>query len=238
MKALIDTGASRSLLRSDVLGYVQKASHLRTVLQKGPCLQTLSGHKLDILGITEVPVAQVGNITVHIVHNMRHELILGTDSLSQDSIIDYRRKILTWRGRDWPITFRDGSGAAGIDETVIDTGYAAIDDVIQAYSDSFSYDGERTGKCTIRPISIETEGPPVYQKPYRIPLNKRALIDQELDRLLSEGIIRPSNSPWASPIAIVPKKSGEIRLVADLRQVNNVTKKDRYPLPNIQDNYI
>lgn len=50
---------------------------------------------------------------------------------------------------------------------------------------------------------------------------------------LGRGIIRPSNSPWASPIVIVPKKDGSLRLCIDYRGVNSVTTKDAFPLPNI-----
>ena len=48
-------------------------------------------------------------------------------------------------------------------------------------------------------------------------------------------MIRPSPSPWASPVTPAPKRDGSIWFCVDLRRVNDVTKKDRYPLPLIQD---
>ena len=45
----------------------------------------------------------------------------------------------------------------------------------------------------------------------------------------------PSKSPWASPILIVKKKDGSNRVVIDYRKLNNITKKDSYPLPHIDD---
>ena len=58
--------------------------------------------------------------------------------------------------------------------------------------------------------------------------------------MLDEGIIRHSQSPWSSPIWIVPKKADasgkrKWRIVCDLRKVNEKTIDDRYPLPNIND---
>lgn len=49
------------------------------------------------------------------------------------------------------------------------------------------------------------------------------------------GICRPSKSPWASPLHVVPKKGGEIRPCGDYRQLNSITKPDRYPIPRVQD---
>ena len=53
--------------------------------------------------------------------------------------------------------------------------------------------------------------------------------------MLDEGIIRPSTSPWASPIHLVPKKCGDLRFCVDYRKLNSVTIKDSYLLPLIQD---
>jgi hypothetical protein len=52
---------------------------------------------------------------------------------------------------------------------------------------------------------------------------------------MDKGYIRPSVSPWGAPVLFVKKKDGTLRLCIDYRQLNNVTIKNKYPLPGIDD---
>ena len=53
--------------------------------------------------------------------------------------------------------------------------------------------------------------------------------------MLQKGYIRPSSSPWGSPAIFVDKKDGSLRMCVDYRQLNDVTIKNKYPLPRIDD---
>ncbi len=53
--------------------------------------------------------------------------------------------------------------------------------------------------------------------------------------MCTQGVIEPSASPWASPIVLVRKKNGETRFCVKYRRLNEVTHKDSYPLPSIDD---
>ena len=64
---------------------------------------------------------------------------------------------------------------------------------------------------------------------------KRQIISEQIDEMLAQNIIRPSSSPWCSPITLVPKSSGEYRFCVNYRKLNSVTVKDSFPLPLIQD---
>lgn len=85
-----------------------------------------------------------------------------------------------------------------------------------------------------------TTSNPVYSKSYPYPLALKGEVEKQIKELLGNGIIRPSKSPYNSPIWVVPKKmdaSGEkkYRLVIDYRKLNSVTIPDKYPIPEISE---
>lgn len=87
---------------------------------------------------------------------------------------------------------------------------------------------------------ITNDDLPIYTKSYRYPYVHKEEVQTQIQKLLEQGIIRPSYSPWSSPIWIVPKKldsSGKQkwRMVIDYRKLNEKTIDDRYPLPNITE---
>lgn len=81
---------------------------------------------------------------------------------------------------------------------------------------------------------------PVYTKSYRYPFCHKEEVQRQIMKMLEQGIVRHSSSPWSSPVWVVPKKldaSGQRkwRLVIDYRKLNEKTLDDRYPIPNITD---
>ena len=92
------------------------------------------------------------------------------------------------------------------------------------------------GKVKIVEHKIDIgEAKPIRQQQYRVPIVKKEIIDMEVEKKLVKEIIRPSVSPWSSPIVLVTKPDGSARFCIDYRKVNSVTKKDAYPLPGIDD---
>lgn len=82
---------------------------------------------------------------------------------------------------------------------------------------------------------IETTGPPLYCKARPIPPHRYAAVKHEFQVMMEQGLCRPSKSPWASALHIVPKKNGDIRVCGDYRRLNSVTTPDRYPVPRLKD---
>ena len=76
---------------------------------------------------------------------------------------------------------------------------------------------------------------PVNQRYRRIPPNQFEEVKEHLQVLMERGVIRPSQSDYASPIVLVCKKSGALRLCVDYRCLNAKTRKDAYPLPRIDE---
>lgn len=112
----------------------------------------------------------------------------------------------------------------------------AVTNLIGRYQDIFQVDGGTGGRTTIVRHQIDTgNAKPIRQAPRRLPLAKRAEAEQIIQDMERDGVIEPSSSPWASPVVLVKKKDGTTRFCVDYRQLNNVTKKDSYPLPRIDD---
>jgi hypothetical protein len=76
---------------------------------------------------------------------------------------------------------------------------------------------------------------PIFKKPYRMAANQLAELKEQLQELLDKEYIRPSASPWGTPVIFVPKKGGTQRMCVDYRSLNEVTIKNKYPLPKIDD---
>jgi len=72
-------------------------------------------------------------------------------------------------------------------------------------------------------------------QPDRTSLFTRQIIADKINNMLKLQVIEPSHSAWASPVVIVPKKNGKARSCVDYRRLNNIKKKDAYPLPRMED---
>ncbi|CAH2216929.1 jg27676, partial [Pararge aegeria aegeria] len=83
-------------------------------------------------------------------------------------------------------------------------------------------------------IELEDSEPVVY-RPYRMSYSERCQVRDMVQEMIESGIVRESSSPYASPVVLVKKKTGDKRLCVDYRALNRKTKKDHYPLPRIED---
>ena len=110
-----------------------------------------------------------------------------------------------------------------------------LNELFREFSDVFSREKDDLENTLLLEHAIETHGPPLRQPcRWQIPAVRREEMAQ-VQHMLSSNVIRPSNSPWASPVVMVRKKDGTLRFCMDFRQLNAATVKDAHPLPRIDD---
>ena len=104
------------------------------------------------------------------------------------------------------------------------------------YQDVFALNDEDMGFTDAVEHNIDIDGSkPIKQRMRRLPQNMAEEADKQVDDMLKRGVIEKSNSPWASGVVLVKKKDGSFRFCVDYRALNNVTVKDAYPLPKIDE---
>lgn len=116
-----------------------------------------------------------------------------------------------------------------------------ITKLITESQDRFHIPGEKlTATSTLQHRIPTTDDRPINTRQYRFPQIHKEEINRQIEELLEGGIVKPSQSPYNTPIWIVPKKEDSKgnkrwRMVLDFRSLNNKTIGDAYPLPNIVD---
>lgn len=103
-----------------------------------------------------------------------------------------------------------------------------INTLLQDYKDLFRC---TPGVTNLSHHHIPITGNPIRIPPRRIPAHYKKEVEEQIQQMLNKGVIQESSSPWMAPAVFVRKKSGEIRLCVDYRELNKKTQKDAYPLP-------
>ena len=234
VEALVDTGASRTLCSGELFARICKRTGRIGVLQPTEPLVAITGHRLDVAGRTEVGLGASHKLKVVVVRGLEQDLVLGDDSLRRlRGRVDYTSDCVILGEIKYPFIGTE-SAAEGCDTCPVANFENSI---IQSNRDIFYEEGHPPGFLkNATPMTIITHSEPIAQRPYRAPLTKWHIIEREVEGMLADGIIRPSSSPWSSPVIVIPKTgTDEYRFVIDYRGLNAVTEKDRYPLPHIQD---
>ncbi|CAM4598209.1 unnamed protein product [Lepidochelys olivacea] len=140
---------------------------------------------------------------------------------------------------EWPEgVYYEGKCAGGVEEVNLSMTLGRmqrqqIQELCTSYAPTFS----ATPGLTERAYhSIDTgNAHPIRVQPYRVSPQAKTAIEREIQDMLQMGVIRPSESAWASPVVLVPKPDGEIRFCVDYRKLNAVTRPDNYPMPRTDE---
>ena len=135
---------------------------------------------------------------------------------------------------DWKEGQGDGKGGGPtIGERLSSNQREELQQVLEEFADVLQDEPGRTNLIEHR---IEADGArPVRQSPYRIPYSYREMVQEEMKEMEEKGVIEESTSEWASPMVLVGKKDGSMRLCVDFRRLNEVTPMDAYPMPRVDE---
>jgi len=229
VRVLLDTGASVNVVSSQ--HFLKKGEKLTPTSK---ILTTAGGKQLDVLGVKEVHLqlgGNVGRIKVYVVRGLVQQCILGVEGLQALDIC------LSFGNKEEALV---GKQKLEVSEVSVDTGdltaqqKCELKGLIEEFSDLFEKVVPGSAKGVEHEIHLETSDP-VLKKMYRMPLVRQEIVKQNVDKMLNEGVIRESSSPYSAPVVLVTKKDGTQRFCVDYRELNKVTKKDKFPLPRIDD---
>ncbi|GBN57088.1 Transposon Ty3-I Gag-Pol polyprotein [Araneus ventricosus] len=112
----------------------------------------------------------------------------------------------------------------------------AVKELLQEIQNLFSTSDSDVGRCNMTQHRINAGNhPPIKKFRRRLSLSKKEEAEGLVKEMVDNGIIEESSRPWASPIVLVKKKDGSTRFCVDYRKLNEITIKDSYPLPRIDD---
>ena len=236
---LVDTGSDITLLKvsslhDDVTIYSGENNRLKLI--------GISG-RITTLGEADCHIRINNEIVEHVIHivpidfQLQADGIIGMDLLNKlnASIHCKERLVEIHKLKSENATANDNIIAT---EHLNENETAELMKLCNKYKDIFKKPNQRLS-CTStvkHEIPVDMNQVPINQRPYRLPEAQKPLVEQHIREMKANGVIRESTSPWNSPTVLVPKRdANETRFCTDYRKLNEVTKGDAHPLPNITD---
>ena len=243
LTALLDSSSTHNFIHKDLmsrLGLATSSARLRVTVANGdrvPCGAVARNVAMHI-GQEEFAISCFG------IGLGGFDLVLGVDYLRTLGPIlwdfDDLCMAFWWHGRR--IVWRGiGSPRVDISEPHLhalsaDPERPLLDVLLQQYDDVFA---EPQGLPPSRPydhrIHLLPGTAPVAVRPYRYPQLQKDELERQCATMLSQGIIRPSTSPFSAPVLLVKKADGTWRFCIDYRALNDKTSKDKFPIPVVDE---
>ena len=239
VKALIDTGAAYSVIPK----YIVDKNNI-AMKETAVSLYTASGATIKIFGEVELEILLPNSRRVYRNLFIVSELptcILGLSFFKEAEIIInpakniLRDTVINMNIPCSPTTFNKNQ--KNITWQLAPPGlHPAVKKIITTYPGPIE-PGNATKKENQRPtvehLIVTGDCHPCSARARKIHPEMENLVKQDLQRLINEKVIRPSNSDWSSPMHMVSKPEKKIRIVGDYRVLNSKTRPDKYPIPHI-----
>lgn len=240
---LSDSGATTSIVGSGGLKILQELN-LKIFHSRIENITTADGTQHVVKGLVDLPIC-INNvcqiISALVVPSLPHSFIFGSDFSRQFEImIDYKND--EWHAQselshcDISVMKYCKSSNIGDNLAVLDSltseQRVKADEIVTSFEEvSSEIKLGRTNKIS---LTIDTgDAKPFKKKQYLMSPYMLKILNAELDDMLKLGVVEESHSPWNSPVLLVKKSCGEYRFCFDGRPLNEVTKHDSYPLPQI-----
>lgn len=238
-RALLDSGASKTVISAELLDSLKSKG---VKFHPNPSeAKSADGSAIRVLGTVVVPIYIRHHSTVNsclIVPDLPYEVILGIETLKGlNAVVDYSTGKIKVRDSTG-VEVQFGHYACSIDSTLpaaFPSGEKEnFETFLIEWKEKFS---KNSGITTLfkHKMYIDPNRPPIKQRYYRTSPSVQKELHRQVDELLDGGLIEESESPWSSPVLLVPKKNGKQRMCIDYRKVNDVTRKYAYPLPLINE---
>jgi hypothetical protein len=156
-----------------------------------------------------------------------------------DRVIQCARKAVKLTKKDGTSVEFVAMVQSGLDSKLNHTKAIALEDIRVVHDFPDVFPEELPGMPPDRDIEFLIEllpgTPPISKRPYWTLVNELVELKKQIAELQAKGFIRPSSSPWGALVLFVEKKDGTQRMCVDYRSLNEVTIKNKYPLPRIED---
>lgn len=217
---LLDSGANRTAISQSTYDRLRQTTNFHEF----PVLKTVKtacNEEILVTSCIELPLSynsMTKTLSILVVPKLSRDIILGMDF---------------WTEFDIKPTIQINTMTDELDKTH-NLNSLQQKQLLDVQSKFLLSENGQIGCTDVLSHVIDTgEAKPFRQRPYPVSPYQQKRIDIELDRMLKMGVIVPSNSPWSSPIVVVEKKTGKLRICLDSRKLNEVTIKEAYPLPYI-----
>lgn len=237
---LFDSGASHSFVSNKFVGkYGLPVSSLATpMIIHSPGSEMRTNSLCPNLTLEISGVSFLADLIV--LHSQGLDVILGMDWLAKNhgQIDCANRSITLTNDQGLSVEFKPKTRTGG-SSILTSLKELKLEDipVAREYPDVFPDDlpGMPPDRDIMFLIDLVPGTAPISKRPYRMPANELAELKKQIEELREKGYIRPSSSPWGAPVLFVKKKDNSMRMCVDYRSLNEVTIKNKYPLPRIDD---